>query len=91
MWRSRLCSTEEHPSALITLTVRFMKFRNFFSISVMMEKSPWGRCLLTVVTLIWGDRKARERVRERRSHAPERVRLLLTWLPWHRQPSSRAV
>lgn len=39
-------------AAAITLTVRFMKFRNFFSISVMMEKSPSGRCLLTVVTLI---------------------------------------
>lgn len=39
-------------SALITLTVRFMKFKNFFSISVMMEKSPLGRCCLTVVTLI---------------------------------------
>lgn len=38
--------------ALIKLTVRFMKFKNFFSISVMMEKSPLGRCSLTVVTLI---------------------------------------
>lgn len=34
------------------LTVRFMKLRNFFSISVMMEKSPLGRCSRTVVTLI---------------------------------------
>lgn len=45
--------------------VRFMKLKNFFSISVMMEKSPLGRCSLTVVTFIW--------------------------LPWQRQPSSRAV
>ena len=36
------------------LTVRFMKLRNFFSISVMMEKSPFGRFSLTVVTFIWG-------------------------------------
>lgn len=35
------------------LTVRFMKLRNFFSISVMMEKSPLGRFSLTVVTFIW--------------------------------------
>lgn len=57
-WKSRTSfkpdftpQRSRHP-ALITLTVRFMKFRNFFSISVMMEKSPLGRCLLTVVTLI---------------------------------------
>ena len=30
-----------------------MKFKNFFSISVMMEKSPLGRFSLTVVTFIW--------------------------------------
>lgn len=35
------------------LTVRFMKLRNFFSISVMMEKSPFGRFSLTVVTFNW--------------------------------------
>lgn len=34
------------------LTVRFMKLRNFLSISVMMEKSPSGKYVLTVVTLI---------------------------------------
>lgn len=34
------------------LTVRFMKLRNFFSISVMMEKSPLGRCSRTQVTFI---------------------------------------
>lgn len=37
----------------LQLTVRFMKLRNFFSISVMMEKSPLGRFSLTVVTFIW--------------------------------------
>lgn len=36
----------------VVLTVRFMKLKNFFSISVMMEKSPLGRCSLTVVTFI---------------------------------------
>lgn len=36
----------------IILTVRFMKLKNFFSISVIMEKSPLGRCSLTVVTFI---------------------------------------
>jgi hypothetical protein len=35
------------------LTVRFMKLRNFLSISVKMEKSPLGRFSLTVVTFIW--------------------------------------
>ena len=41
----------------VILTVRFMKLKNFFSISVMMEKSPLGRCSLTVVTFIWGGQK----------------------------------
>lgn len=36
------------------LTVRFMKLRNFFSISVMMEKSPLGRCSRTQVTFTCG-------------------------------------
>ena len=38
------------------LTVRFMKLRNFLSISVKMEKSPLGRFSLTVVTFIWRGR-----------------------------------
>lgn len=38
------------------LTVRFMKLRNFLSISVIIEKSPSGRYSRTVVTLIWGNR-----------------------------------
>lgn len=38
------------------LTVRFMKLRNFFSISVIIEKSPSGRYSRTVVTLICGNR-----------------------------------
>lgn len=38
------------------LTVRFMKLRNFLSISVIIEKSPSGRYSRTVVTLIWGKR-----------------------------------
>lgn len=41
------------------LTVRFMKLKNFFSISVMMEKSPFGRCSLTVVTFTWGAAESR--------------------------------
>lgn len=54
-----LCFTSQMISyrAFITLTVRFMKFKNFFSISVMMEKSPLGRCCLTVVTLIWEEQE----------------------------------
>lgn len=47
------------PSAL---TVRFMKLRNFFSISVMMEKSPLGRCSRTQVTFICGGRRVRVRL-----------------------------
>lgn len=37
------------------------------------------------------DRKARERVHEQCCGASVRVFAPLTWLPWHRQPSSRAV
>ena len=40
------------------LTVRFMKLRNFLSISVKMEKSPLGRFSLTVVTFIWRERRS---------------------------------
>jgi len=39
-------------SITCVLTVRFMKFKNFFSISVMTEKSPFGKFSLTVVTFI---------------------------------------
>lgn len=36
----------------VLLTVRFIKLRNFLSISVIIEKSPSGKYSLTVVTLI---------------------------------------
>lgn len=36
----------------VLLTVRFIKLRNFLSISVIIEKSPSGKYSLTVVTFI---------------------------------------
>lgn len=41
--------------------MRFIKFRNFFSISVIMEKSPFGRFSLTVVTFSWGQREIKSK------------------------------
>jgi len=48
MWNAR--SKMFH--IIVALTVRFMKLRNFFSISAMIEKSPLGRFSRTVFTFI---------------------------------------
>lgn len=48
------------------LTVRFIKFRNFFSISVIMEKSPFGRFSLTVVTFSWGQREIKSKDKQKK-------------------------
>ena len=56
------------------LTVRFMKLRNFFSISVMMEKSPFGRLSLTVVTFNWRAKTQRGREKETEDHRMIQIR-----------------
>lgn len=56
-WKSTRVSSTVDSFNCSRLTVRFIKFRNFFSISVMMEKSPFGRFSLTVVTFSWGQRE----------------------------------
>lgn len=52
-----VCTVKPVEPAAEKLTVRFMKLRNFFSISVMMEKSPLGRFSLTVVTFNWSEHR----------------------------------
>ena len=59
------------------LTVRFMKLRNFLSISVIIEKSPSGRYSRTVVTLIWGNRSKKHRSGSRKQESAPGTGLLV--------------